>query len=280
MTSSLIPLPRLLKRTFAVLLLLNIVSLPAFSQTLIGAWTYGDASDSNETSGVFLFLANGYYFQAEYAGGGDYDFERGVYSWNSITGAFSVTPIQNENSEIGLNTVYAGALVSVAGNTLTMTNPDGPDTESAEFSRVTGESPIVGGWLLGDASVNNSGSAAIVFLNNGYFFYMENAMSDAGPSGSDGIELGAYSWNPITGAILLGVFFDTNGDIGASSIDPNASIFITGSELTLFNPDGPDTGSVAFQNVSAIPEPSTTALLSGLAAVFAAGVWRRSRTQR
>lgn len=79
-------------------------------------------------------------------------FERGTYAWNPASGAFSVATIQHLNGDAGLSglNTTAGITATVAGNVATLTIP-GQGT--ASVTRVTGGSPIVGAWFLGNPAL-------------------------------------------------------------------------------------------------------------------------------
>ena len=74
-------------------------------QAIVGAWQFGNGAPG--ASGLLVFQANGIYFHAE-----DIDstepsesdgMERGTYTWNSGSGAFSATTPVDTNGEIGLS---------------------------------------------------------------------------------------------------------------------------------------------------------------------------------
>jgi len=266
-------------RSFLVLVVALLGVGSASAQALVGAWALGDPSVADSGSGVVVFLNNGYYFHVEDtspdSGPWGFDgFERGTYTWNSGTGAFSVNALQDTNGDIGLSSLYSSATISVSGNTLTLTDADGPDTGSFQINRVTGAQPLVGAWALGDPSVADSGSGVVVFLDNGYYFHVEDTSPDSGPWGFDGFERGTYLWTPGTGAFSVNALQDTNGDIGLSGLYSGALVSVSGNTLTLADADGPDTGSFQIDRVTAIPEPSTYAALAGLGALSLVA-WRR-----
>lgn len=265
----------------AALAMLAVCSIPA--QTIIGAWSFGDPSIANSGSGVVVFLSNGYFFHAENADTGAAPtgfngMERGTYSWNSGTGAMTLATLTDSNGDIGPSSIFSGALFSVSGNTLTITDADGPSTGSSTMSRVSDASTLVGAWSFGDPSVANSGSGVVVFLPNGYFYHAENADTGAAPTGFNGMERGTYLWTPGSGAMTLSTLTDSNGDIGPSSIFSGALFSVSGNTLTITDADGPSTGSSTMSRVSAIPEPSTYAALAGLGALGLA-FWRRRRAR-
>ena len=130
---------------------------PVLAESIVGAWTDSEADTTKEGSSVVVFLANGYYFQIQNAEAADAPhavdgFERGTYTWNPTTGAFSVTTLLDTNGDSGLSGLngVSGVAVVVAGNSATATVPGEP---WSTLTRVTGSSPLVGAWFLGDATV-------------------------------------------------------------------------------------------------------------------------------
>jgi hypothetical protein len=164
---------------------------PALAESIVGAWTVSGSDSTLEGSAVLVFLANGYYFQiqnakASDAPGGVDGFERGSYTWNATTGAFTVTTLLDTNGDIGLSGLngVSGVTFVVAGNSATATVPG---ENPVGLDRVTGSTALAGAWLLGDASVADS-SHLVVFLANGVY-YMAVDQASGGP---DGIEHGTY----------------------------------------------------------------------------------------
>ena len=161
----------------------------------------------------------------------------------SETGAFTVTTLQDLNGEDGLSSINSipGMTATIAGNVATLTVPGAGATSA---TRVTGASPLVGTWFLGDPALPNR-SVVLVFLPNGIYFTAHDGDSSPAtgdPTGHDGIEHGKYSWNEVTGLVtssrLPAPFADTNGNWGLSH--PSSGFFarVTGDTLTVT--EGPD----------------------------------------
>jgi hypothetical protein len=75
---------------------------------IVGAWTYGDFENPTPNGvGVFVFLSNGVYFHAESENSdpnGQNGMERGTYSWDPVTGSFTLhSIIANSNGQWGLS---------------------------------------------------------------------------------------------------------------------------------------------------------------------------------
>ena len=105
-----------------------------------------------------------------------------------------------------------------------------------------GAQAIVGAWTSTDTT--REGSSVIVFLANGYFYNIENALAADAPTGFDGYERGTYTWNPATGALTINVLQDLNGDIGVGGLSavPGVTITISGDTGTATIPGfGTDT---------------------------------------
>ena len=218
---------------------------PVLAESIVGAWTIS-AETQAHGSFVLVFLANGYYFvignakETDAPEGVD-GFERGTYTWDQATGAATFTTLLDTDGENGLSDVNgaAGVTIVVAGNSATATFPG---AGTLVLNRVTGSSPLVGAWLLGDATVADH-SWLIVFLPNGVYFMAVDA-PPGDPSGPDGMEHGTYAWDPVTGAITSSrtpaPYVDTNGSWGRS--DPNAPLILhvsaDGQSLTVI--EGPD----------------------------------------
>ena len=79
-------------------------SLPA--QSIVGAWS-GSVTTRQKARAVVTFLSNGTYFDVEDArvadGPGGFDgYERGTYTWNPVTKAFTLTTLIDNNGDVGL----------------------------------------------------------------------------------------------------------------------------------------------------------------------------------
>jgi len=105
------------------------------AQSIVGGWHLGNAGEANSAV-VITFLNNGSYFMAEDGDSiadpsGQDGMERGSYTWNPSTGAFSSTTVVDTSGEWGLS--HSGiTTVSVTGNSLNF-NSDG---ESFTLTRV------------------------------------------------------------------------------------------------------------------------------------------------
>ena len=106
---------------------------------IIGSWSLVEGN----TRILVTFLRSGQYFHAESGTvdpNGQNGFERGAYTWNSTTGAFSTTcPVVDTNGEWGFSHDTPGVCsgstgtATVSGNTLTIALGSG---DSVQLSRV------------------------------------------------------------------------------------------------------------------------------------------------
>ncbi|HEY9250668.1 MAG TPA: PEP-CTERM sorting domain-containing protein [Rariglobus sp.] len=249
----------------------SLALLPAHSiqaQAIVGAWTYGNtATPDSGGAGVLVFLANGAYFHAESentdgAEGGANGMERGTYTWNAGTGAFTSATAVDTNGEWGLFP-DSPAFIDVTGNSLTI--------DDTTMTRVTGGSAIVGAWTYGNAlDPDETGTGVLIFLANGIYFHAESDNTADAENGQDGMERGTYTWNADTGAFTAETIVNTNMEWGLSDEFP---AFVTIDTDTL-NVDG-----TLMTRIGAVPEPSTYTVLAGLGVLGAALCRRRGKVK-
>jgi hypothetical protein len=137
---------------------------------IVGSWSFEDQTGP----GVFTFLADGRYMFAQDglpAGSGMPGMERGTYTWNSQTGAFTATTIINTDGEWGLSHGVP-AFVTVNGNRMTFSDAD------VVFTRVAPPPGCQGADLDGD------GKADVLWRNastgENYFYPMNGLAIGAG----------------------------------------------------------------------------------------------------
>jgi hypothetical protein len=241
---------------------------PLQAQSIVGAWYFGDTR--SDDSGVVVFLDSGYYFHIVNAepieAPGGYDgFERGTYTWNAATGAFSATTLYNGDGDLGLSDLSGGSgmVAAVEGDTLRVVIP-GDDEDAVRLNRVTGASPIVGAWLEGNPAVPND-SGIGVFLQDGTYYQAEESGAFGG--GRTGIEHGTYTWNATTGAFTSSrspaPFVDTNGTYGLSGVVGPLTVRISTDGKTLTATDSTGTLNIARVGATYVappPVPANTAV--------------------
>ncbi len=255
-------------KAFLLCTLLSLLAVAqASAQAIVGAWSFDGIDTTKEGAAVIVFLANGSFYYIENvakseAPHGFPGYERGTYTWNAATSALTINVLQDLNGDTG-----AGGLngrtdlkFSISGNTGTFTIPggDGP----AVTTRVTGASPIVGGWSFGNAALAND-SGVLVFLPNGVYFMAEDGDSSpvtGDPSGHDGIEIGTYAWNPTTGLLTSSQtpapYVDTNGQWGLSHSSGPRTMNVSADGLTLVAHVGTDSFSLARVGAASSPTVS------------------------
>jgi len=99
---------------------------------IVGAWTFGNTLTPGSTgTGVVVFLANNVYFHAESENSdpnGMNGMERGTYTWNLMTGAFTAANAVDTNGQWGLNP-DTPPTITISGDTM--------DIEGFGLSRVS-----------------------------------------------------------------------------------------------------------------------------------------------
>ncbi|MCA4904860.1 MAG: hypothetical protein INH10_19680, partial [Rhodocyclaceae bacterium] len=122
---------------------------------LVGSWQVDQA--------VISFAADGAYFIAEDSAGtpgGQNGMERGTYTWNPLTGAFSSTTLVDTNGEWGLSHPPFVTNVQVNGDVLSLIDTAGVDVleraVAGNLARLESDdfTPVVGG--IGDNTINLS----------------------------------------------------------------------------------------------------------------------------
>ncbi|VGO13825.1 hypothetical protein PDESU_02382 [Pontiella desulfatans] len=198
--------------------------------SIVGSWVIGDPT--TEDTVALTFLTNGTYFLTHdstdgFSGG--LGMERGTYTWDSETGAFSRTVTVDTNGEGGLS--HATILsATVQGDAVYF---DLDDEGIGIFHRVYQPSTppsIVGGWVHLDP-VNNHDNVVFSFLPNGIYFFAQDGDSTFDPSGQDGMERGVYSWD---GSLLsVTALTDTCGEWGMDG-ESGVSCVVNGNTMTWF----------------------------------------------
>jgi hypothetical protein len=213
-------------------------SLPA--QSIVGSYSSSDTT--TEGASVVALLANGTYFQVEDArvsdGPGGFDgFERGTYTWDSVTKAFTLTTVLDTNGDIGPSGISGlpGVTATISNKILTVNIP-GPGNGFSSIPMVTGSSPIVGSWVIGDSTVADSSAIATFFPNGTYLMAFDGP---ATMTQSKGMERGTYTWNSGTGAFTATTLLDTNGTAGFSHPGGSTTVTISGNTLTYTDSTGP-----------------------------------------
>jgi hypothetical protein len=217
-------------------------SLPA--QSLVGSYTGSDWTQ--EGSYLLVLMANGTYYEIEdslptSAPGGVDGFERGTYTWDPATKAFTLTTLLDTNGvDAGPNGIsgVSGVTATVLGKYLSLHFP-GPPAEAFTAPTVIESSGIVGTWVAGDTAVADS-SAVLRFFANGFYMFAQDGPNND-PNGHDGMERGTYTWNSGTGAFTAAALTDTNGTWGLSNPSGSVTVTVSGDTLTYTDGSGPVT---------------------------------------
>jgi hypothetical protein len=222
------------------------------AQSIVGAYSVNDLPA--EGANFIAFLANGTYFQVQDALASDAPtgvdgVERGTYTWDAVTKAFTLTTILDTNGDEGASGIsgVAGITANKLDNIFTAVFPGGG---ASSLPMVTGSSPIVGAWVFGDSTVADSSSIVAFFANGTYLFGFDGPGNVGQP---DGMERGTYTWNAGTGAFAATTIVDTNGTAGLSNPVGSVTLTISGDTLTYTDSGGPVT---AYRVVAAPLTPS------------------------
>ena len=201
-------------------------TIPDFAPEIVSAWK------ANGSNALLIFRYDGVYFQVQ-DDSSTPGMERGTFTWNKASSAFSATTLRDTNGEGGLSHPAGATTLSVSGNILTYT-VDGEG--SFTFSRVVNTaSAIVGSWFFpGDPST-------VTFLADGTYYSTEE--ENNAPFAYDGMERGTYAWNSSTGVLTASPITDTNGDTGLTDLPPGFTATIVGNTMTVPD-DDEDTPSI------------------------------------
>jgi hypothetical protein len=208
-------------------------SLSETAVSLVGSWVVGEGAELI----TITFLPDGRYLIAEdgeeeQSGGPGYEY--GTYSWDPVSGAFSVEVIADTNGDWGLSHPQGDSYKVVRdGDSFLFTELNGttPVDETSTLTRLVPDanSPLVGTWTVDTQDEGNL--ALFVFLPNGHFMFAEH--DPAGDdTGGPGIEHGTYSWNGETFQFAVeDMLRDTTGEWGISHA-PAMTIQVEGDSLT------------------------------------------------
>jgi hypothetical protein len=258
----------------AVASVLLLVSPFLQAQEISGSWLI----DTPGFTASVAFLADGRYIEASIVAGdpAHTGLEWGTYSWNESTGAITAHSLGDSNGDWGLaGDVNGTSYFSVSGNSATLVQAGCSECTSTLSRILPGASPIVGSWLLSDASRGLLSTTAL--LADGR--YIDASIVD-GDSEHTGIEWGTYSWNASSGEIAAHALGDFSGDWGlAGDASGTQYIAVSGTSATIYQPGCADcTASLSrILPVAAVPEATNvTMLLLGLALLGFLAVRRKS----
>lgn len=95
-------------------------------------------------------------------------------------------------------------------------------------------SSIIGAWQFGNS--NEEGSGVVVFMKDGTFYLIEDG--DSGEGYVDGFERGTYTWNEQSGAFVVSIEQDANGEAGLSHPDGSTTVTVSSNQLTYSDSGG------------------------------------------
>ncbi len=176
----------------------------SLSKLLVGTWYIHGTSGADSYDYVLFVLDEENYAALDHDSG-DTRIERGTYSWNQATGVVTVNPTFGNPSGLDVYPPMAnGNTLVLDGNVLKLSDAD----ETFDLTRLvpTQESPLKGGWFIGDEVV-------FAFTDD---LYVMGQFTEADDAGEPGLELGTYSYNAETKVITYETQVDFNGQWGLS----------------------------------------------------------------
>jgi hypothetical protein len=209
---------------------------------LLGSWFVQGNPPNPNSFIVFTAMADGTFVLSEDGTNdptGRDGMERGTYTWNPATNAFTATVSVDTNGQIGLSHTNPPLTAIVTGNTVTFTETGGTPVV---LSRVVDPvNPFVGAWRFDNT--DGPGTIAVLTLfENGTFVLVTDETAPI----NDGIERGLYSRDPATGNVTftrLPLPIDTNADTGV--FDPAVlgsvvvNVVVNGDTMTVTEPGNP-----------------------------------------
>ncbi len=194
---------------------------PGGPSSIVGSWYFGDTSNPNNNNLVVAtFFSDGTYTLADDGDSitdpsGTDGMERGTYTWDATTGAFTVTPTVDTDGQWGFSNPPSNMCVQVTGDALSFTTSS--VNESVVLTRVADVADsIVGSWYLGNTNAPND-LLVFTFFSDGTYTLADDNDPAVDPNGQDGMERGAYTWNSTTGAFTSITTVNTDGQWGISS---------------------------------------------------------------
>ena len=196
--------------------------------SIVGAWKVGDSESGSPA--VVVFMADGTYYLIQPAVqpselSGAPGFERGLYTWNGVTGAFTVTTLNDTNGDAGLsdNNGSLDGVVSIVGDVLSVNGT--PMGTRIKATGTSAQDPLIGAWAAGNAAFDQ-GSLVIVFDEAGSYYLAQD-----GPLADDSIESGTFDWNPEGGVLTVAATVDTSADSGPANAPLPQTLVLTGDRL-------------------------------------------------
>ena len=194
----------------------RVVTDPA--NPLVGLWYGGDPAMPDSLV-AFAFFANGHFVMMQDGDSvvdpnGTDGMERGTFTWDSETGAFTTEVLVDTNGEWGLSHPLGAETITVNGDTMTYSVVGEGDFT---FNRLPSSSnnPLIGGWFKGDASTDDNSTLLVIVDDNKYVF-AEDYDPVVDPSGQDGMERGTYTLAPILNTLKVNLALSASDDVGVT----------------------------------------------------------------
>ena len=203
-------------------------NIPEVAPEIVSAWK-ADVGDA-----LLIFRYDGVYFQVQDDASRP-GMERGSFTWNKASEAFSATTLRDTNGESGLSHPTGATTLSISGNTLTYTVVGEGDFT---FSRVVNTtSAIVGSWFIPGDPTTVTFLAGSISGNLSTGTYYSTEEEDDAPLAYDGMERGTYTWNSSSKVLTATAITDTNGDTGLTGLPPGFTATIVGNAMTVPDDD-------------------------------------------
>ena len=221
-----------------------LVSAAQATQTLgqqfaiLGSWFAQNQPGFGANFVVFTAMADGTYVVSEDGSSdptGIDGMERGTYTYDQATGAFTGTIQRDTNGANGLAgppSLGATLTMTVNGNTLTV---NGVDIYTRVIDTAVPVDPAVGAWRFNNTDGVPGSLAVLTLFENGTFVLV----TDEALSSSDGIERGTYSVGANNNVTFTRII-DTSATAGI--FDPAVpglevrNIVVDGDRMTLTEP--------------------------------------------
>ena len=203
---------------------------------LVGGWSFGDTTQADTNSGVLVFLENGVYFNAQDVEADPPYFqdgmERGTYTWDPATRAFSNVQTADTNGEVGISDPRTSFKISVQGDDLVIQE----GFLKFVIARATAISSSAG--ALNEAQsfmVSDEGMFGVMVATVPGFFYTVDRSSNLGEADvTAGIEgTGTMSGMVLETdpAIIPRAFFTTRVEVQSAVASAEIADFLNGQSV-------------------------------------------------
>ena len=210
---------------------------------LLGSWFAQNTTGPNFI--VFTAMADGTFTISEDGSSdptGVDGMERGTYTWNPATGAFTATVQRDTNNQNGVSHTPGPLTLTVTGNSLDVASGTDITTYTRVVDTTAPVDPIVGAWRFDNPDGVAGSLVVLTLFDNGTFVLVGD---EALPT-SDGIERGTY----VVGAnnnVTFTRIIDTSATAGI--FDPTipgpvvANVVVIGDTMTFTDVEGTFTGT-------------------------------------